>query len=98
MSKSPFSIITTQTERCYICGATRSIEFHHIFGASNRNNSTEHGLVVPLCHWCHNEPPEGVHHNKSRSDALKRLGQKKFEETHSRDEFMKIFGRNYLDD
>lgn len=42
--------------------------------------------------------PYGVHGRDGRELdlRLKRECQAKFEETHSREEFMKIFGRNYL--
>lgn len=40
---------------------------------------------------------EGVHFNHDLDLRLKRECQSKFEETHSRDEFMKIIGKNYLD-
>lgn len=96
MSKSPFSIMTGDMTTCYRCGSRRWIEIHHIFGGSNRNTSTEYGFIVPLCHYCHNEPPDGVHHNKKNSDALKRVAQAKFEREHSREDFIKLIGRNYL--
>ena len=39
-----------------------------------------------------------VSHQDRQTDLLlKRECQRKFEETHSREEFMKIIGRNYLD-
>lgn len=40
---------------------------------------------------------EGVHFNRELDLKLKRECQAKFEETHSREEFMKIIGKNYLD-
>lgn len=38
----------------------------------------------------------GVHFNKDFDTYLKKLCQAKFEEKHTRDEFMEIIGRNYL--
>ena len=90
------SIMTIDEDRCYICGRYGDLEWHHIFGGANRQNSTKYGLVVPLCHACHNEPPNGVHFNRERMDALRREGQKAFESMSSHEEFMRIFGRNYL--
>ena len=91
-----FSIMTNNFSKCYMCGSYHWIEIHHIFGGANRNKSTEYGLVVPLCHYCHNEPPNGVHHNKKRMDWLRGEGQKKFEETYPDLDFLKVFGKNYL--
>ena len=52
----------------------------------------KHGLVVPLCHTHH------VRFHNDREFALwfKRLGQLTFEETRTREEFIKIFHKSYL--
>ena len=88
--------IVSKEKECFICGSTQWLECHHIFGASNRNNSTKYGLVVYLCHQCHNEPPNGVHHNRERMQWLKAQGQKRFNEVYPELDFMRIFGKNYL--
>ena len=92
------SIMVTEddADHCYLCGRYGQLEWHHIFGGANRKNSERYGLTVPLCHECHNEPPNGVHFNRERMDALRAEGQRKFESIYSQDEFMRIFGRNYL--
>lgn len=90
------SIMTTDGERCYLCGKYLPVEWHHIFGGANRKNSERYGLVVPLCHMCHNEPPDGVHFNEEKNIELKKEGQLKFESIESHERFMEIFGRNYL--
>ena len=90
------SIMQEDMTKCAICGSKRWLELHHVFGASNRKNSEKYGLVVKLCHYCHNEPPRGVHHNKEMNLQLKKMAQRKFEETYTREFFMVIFGRSYL--
>lgn len=89
--------ILQNDKRCYICGSTNWLELHHLFGASNRKKSEKYGLVVYLCHHCHNEPPNGVHHNRKNMDWLKQQGQKTFNQVYKDLDFIKIFGRNYLD-
>lgn len=89
------SIVSTERE-CYICGSTNWLELHHIYPASNREKSTQYGLVVYLCHYCHNEPPNGVHQNRERMLWLKAVGQRKFSEAYPDLNFMQIFGKNYL--
>lgn len=86
-----------QTERkCIVCGSTRGTEVHHLyFGVPGRKNSERYGLKVCLCRE-HHTGNSGVHQNRELDLKLKRIGQAAFEEQHSRDEFMKIFGRNYL--
>ena len=86
-------------EKCFICGRYGTTEFHHIFyGTSNRKWSEKYGLKVHLCHWCHNEPPYGVHFNKKLDTKLKQEAQKKAMEVYnwSTEEFIKIFGRNWI--
>lgn len=89
------SIMQEDKSVCYLCdgGAT---EEHHVFGASNRKWSEKYGLKVYLCHWCHNEPPNGVHFNKDNRLRLQRTAQKIFDLTYPELSFRQIFGRNYL--
>ena len=81
---------------CLICGKT-PVEEHHIFGGFNRKHSDADGLVVYLCHNHHNEPPDGVHFNPKFMLALHKKGQLKYLENHTMDEWMRRYGRNYLE-
>lgn len=86
-------------KECFLCGCTGcAMETHHIFGASNRKKSDKYKLVVTLCHNCHNEPPNGAHHNAETMLALHRYGQRKAmqENGWSVEDFIKVFGKNYL--
>ena len=86
-----------QSERaCWVCGSTKWLESHHIFGASNRKSSEIYGLVVWLCPE-HHRGNNGVHSGGELMEMLHKVGQKEFEKMHSREDFMKVFGRNYLD-
>lgn len=89
------SIMQTEN-KCFMCGRTDWLEEHHVFGASNRKNSEKYGLKVKLCHYCHNEPPEGVHHNEANNRWLKGLAQMAFIQNFEDEDFVQIFGRNYL--
>lgn len=60
-----------------MCGSSRWIERHHIFNGAYRKKSEKYGLVIDLCHYCHNEPPNGVHYNADNMKKLKRYGQLK---------------------
>ena len=83
---------------CFICGRYGPTEVHHIFNAANRKLSEKYGLKVHLCHDCHNEPPYGVHFNRRSEKWLKAEGQKEAMRYYgwSVEEFIEIFGRNYL--
>ena len=82
---------------CFLCGARVGLEEHHIFGGPNRKLSEKYGLKVYLCGIkCHREGPNSAHMNREVSDSLKRLAQIAFEARHTHEEFMRIFGKNYL--
>jgi len=81
---------------CHLCDSTHRLERHHVFFGPYRKKSEQYGLVVDLCHFCHNEPPDGVHFNRENDLILKREFQAIFEAEHPELDFIKEFGRNYL--
>lgn len=89
------SIVQTD-DKCYLCHTAFGSDTHHIFGGANRRKSDEDGLTVRLCRNCHDD----VHFDKDTSaELMYRLhkdGQEAYERTHTRDEFMARYGRNYL--
>jgi len=92
------SILQNRKE-CYITRQTGSLHKHHIFfGTGKRKISEDNGFWVWLLPRLHNMSDEGVHFNPQLDKRLKRECQAKYEETHSRAEFMALIGRNYLDD
>lgn len=90
------SIMQTE-KRCYCTGSVVRLVKHHVIpGTANRRKADKYGLWVWLNadfhNWIHSSAP-------GASDKLKELrkaGQKAFEKTHSREEWMRIFHRNYL--
>lgn len=91
------SIMQEEKSKCYLCGG-RASEEHHVFGGANRKLSEKYGLKVYLCHFCHNEPPMGVHFNSDRMKRLKKEAEEKFIMYYnsSISEFIRIFGKNYI--
>ena len=86
-----------QKGTCWVCDQRGYTETHHIFGGSNRKYSEEYGLTVNLCLRHHRESPHAVHQNKDLMNELHRIGQIEFErKCGSREEFIRIFGKNYL--
>ena len=83
-------------ERCFLCGSTVNLELHHIVhGTANRRLSTMHGLTCWLCRN-HHTGKFGVHRQAELNRQLQAVAQTAFEKTHTRQEWMKIFGKNYL--
>ena len=95
MGTKTTSIMQTDKESIF-SGRTDNLEYHHIFGGSNRKWSEKYGLTVWLTHDAHNEPPNGVHHCIAANRKLQQDGQRAFEAHYPDLDFMKIFGRNYL--
>lgn len=59
----------------------------------NRQVSMKYGLVIPICRKCH----EIVTNNKSLQDKLHKVAQKEFKKHYKAENFVQIFGKNYLD-
>lgn len=99
------SILQDDEGVCYLCGegprwtgaVFDRLEEHHVFGGPRRKASEKYGLKVYL-HGvkCHQEGKDSAHKNKATRMMLQALAQKRFEKDHAREEFVKIFGKNYL--
>lgn len=91
------SIISNERQ-CLLCGDTRELHKHHIYGGfGNRKLSEKYGCWVYLCANHHNMSKYGVHFDTELDMELKRLCQKKWEEKYGdREDFIRVFGRNYL--
>ena len=88
--------IIQDDKQCFVCGQYHWLESHHIFfGTANRKLSEKYGLKVWLCHE-HHRGNTGVHQDRVLDVAIKKVAQRKFEETHSRLDFINIFGKSYL--
>jgi hypothetical protein len=86
------SVFTNDLEHCYLCGKKKE-ELHEIFAGRNRLNSMKYDLVLPLCHKCHSLNQNNPFFN----DYWHKQGQEYFEcNIGTREEFIKIFKRNYL--
>ena len=95
----PKSIMGSRKGICYLCGKAGPTEEHHIFGGPNRRLSEEYGIKVDLCMDCHRTGTAAVHRNRETMQRLHELGQQAFENrVGSREGFVKIFGRNYIDE
>jgi hypothetical protein len=55
---------------------------------------------VRLCHYCHNEPPNGVHQNKEIRQKLQSFAQKKAMKYYgwSVEDFRREFYKNYIEE
>ena len=96
MAKKYKSIITSDLDHCYLCGAPYP-QIHHIFNGSMKAKSEKYGLVMPLC-MNHHTGAEGVHTIPGKMTETKAFGQKMFELYYPELDFLKIFGKNYKEE
>ena len=98
------SILQEKDGRCYLCMILnndhrihRITHEHHIYGGPLRDISEAEGFKVHLCVNHHEFAKEAVHENHENLRLLQRICQRKYEETHTRQQFMELIGRNYLE-
>lgn len=90
--------ILSEERECFRCKTTLNLQVHHIFNSAYRKKSEKYGYWCYLCMDCHTGK-RGVHttvEGRAYWNNLKRLCQIHFEETHSREDFIREFGQNYL--
>ena len=89
--------IIQDNDICYLCGRYAT-DTHHCLMGNKRKLCDKYGLTVRLCRKCHmmiHNPR--TDQEKSAQTFLKRVAQTEFEKRYgNREEFIKIFGRNYL--
>lgn len=84
----------TADDICRYCGKNFA-SLHEVFeGTGRRQLSIKYGLQVRLCHTCHHDIQ--THPLQGRDLELKKEFQAKFEQTNSREEFRRLFGKSYL--
>lgn len=100
------SILQSDSDRrrCWLCmqwlhdyGEKTRLHKHHIFeGTALRRISEAEGFFVWLCPQHHEFGQMSVHRDITVRRSLQRQAQRKYEETHTRQEFMLLIGRSYL--
>lgn len=90
--------IIQYTKKCFRCENPHCEDHHIFFGTANRKLSEKYGLKIWLCESHHRLGNQAVHKNKDWDLKIKRMAQKKFMEHYdkTREDFIKIFGKNYL--
>ena len=96
------SILQPDNTQCFLCGMNASIEpldLHHCFNKSDKKKSEKYGLMVYLHHRkCHIFGKESVHQNAEVNNRVKAHAQRVAMKHYgwSVDDWLKIFGKNYL--
>lgn len=96
------SILQDDNSYCFLCGMNSNLEpldLHHVFNKADKKKSEKYGLMVYLHHSkCHIFGKNAVHQNAQVNNKLKATAQAKAMEHYgwTTEEFIKIFGKNYL--
>lgn len=79
----------TKSGLCEFCGKfSKRLDPHEVYGGSNRQRSIKYKFVKLICTQCHK--------NEETIKQLKINTQKEYEKKHTREEFIKLIGKNYL--
>lgn len=88
------SVLQATTSECYVCHQKGTLHPHHIFNGALKKKSEKYGFII----YVHDIPcHRKIHDIPNEAIKYKKIAQKKFEEQHTRDEFIKEFKKNYLD-
>ena len=92
LERDRFSVFTDDLTTCYLCGKPKN-DLHELLDGRNRINSIKYGYVIPVCRLCHSQ----IQNNADFKNIWAKKAQEHFEDNiGSRDEFLRIFRRNYL--
>ena len=99
------SILHKKDGTCYLCIRLHSdyrihrvTHEHHIYGGPNRSISEAEGFKAHLCPEHHEFSQEAVHNNIDNLRLLQQDAQREYEKTHTRQQFMQLIGRKYLEE
>ena len=93
LEKKRYSVFSNDTKKCYLCDSTYKLTWHEIYAGKNRPNSMKYGLCLRMCLNCHSREQE----NSQFNDYWHKRGQLYWEEfIGSREDFIRVFRRNYL--
>lgn len=93
LEKDRYSVFFGSLSMCCKCGSMSNMTKHEVFEGRNRRNSMKYGFVIPLCVRCH----QLLQNDNDFNLKWKKQSQKYFEKNiGTREDFLKIFRRNYL--
>ena len=92
LEEKRYSILTNNLNICYVCKERPKDDIHEIYAGRNRITSIKNGFCIPICRKCHSE----IQNDEEKMLIYKKECQLKYEENHTREDFINLIGRNYL--
>ena len=90
--KERFSIIYSDLTKCCYCGSKRNVAKNEVYEGAYRQRSMKLGMIAPFCTKCHDR----FHNDIMFNLHYKVLFENEFLKTHELEEFIKIFGQDYI--
>ena len=90
--KERFSIVYTDLTKCCHCGSNLAVAKNEVYEGAYRQRSMKMGMIAPFCIKCHDR----FHNDIMFNLHYKVLFEKEFLKTHTQDEFIKMFGQDYI--
>lgn len=100
MAKILWSVFTSDMDHCFITGLP-GVERHHIIGKTKYNKMLceEYGYIVPVIPRLHPNGAQADAEGRALDIVFKQMAQRDFEAKHgTREEFIRLFGKSYLED
>lgn len=84
-------------QKCALCGiGTKEggvLTIHHVYhGRKYKHLSDKNGFLLTLCDQCHRK----LHSSRVIDKHVQKGMQRKYEQTHSREEFVELMGHSWL--
>lgn len=91
------SILSDRRE-CFVCRTTQNLHRHHVYPSGRRKISEREGCWVWLCARHHNMSNDGVHFNHALDIEIRQKCEAAWLQKNGKttDDFIRVFGRNYL--
>lgn len=84
------SLFKSEDDICFVCGGHTTTTRHELIrGIANRRISKAYGLWISVCPNCHVRAHKG-------EEEWQKTAQRMFEHYHTHEDFMALFGENYL--
>ena len=82
---------------CEVCKMAPAVTTHEVYyGTANRKISIKNGFQVKICPRCHDAAHYKIDLVTDVNKVLRKQFQREYEKNHSRQEFIKLIGQNYL--
>lgn len=92
------SVLVDDIKHCFICKAPNP-QMHHCYFGAKRKIADKYKFIIPLCYLHHTGSKDSPHQNREIDLVYKRMAQRYYEsELGTRSDFIKEFGKSYIDE